>query len=188
MMNTDISTPGSVAAAASGAGPEMIESADPYTRICQFLFDEADLLDRRRYLDWFALLAADIHYRVRGGATATTTAVPYQFVIFDDRAADLNVRIYQLSDSNLTHAENPAPMMRRFISNVRVARGAEPGEFHVTSYVLLYRNGGTIGETFIFSGVRRDVLRTEGGSFRIARRDVDLDCAVVASPNISSFF
>lgn len=187
-MNKDMSTQATGAAEGPGAGGEMIESSDQYTRICQFLFDEADLLDRRRYMDWFALLTADIHYRVRGGATATTTAVPYQFVIFDDRASDLNLRVHQLSDPNLTHAENPAPMTRRFIGNVRVARGAQAGEFHVTSYVLLYRNGGTINEPFIYSGVRRDVLRTEGGSLRIARRDVDLDCALVSSPNISSFF
>lgn len=167
---------------------EMSVTDGQYARVCRFLFEEADLLDRRKYLDWIGLLTEDISYRVRAGATATTNAEPYQFAIFDDGAADLMARAQQLSDPSLTHAENPAPMTRRFISNVRVGPGSAQGEFEVTSYILLYRNGGTIGEPFLYSGVRRDVLRGEGNSFRIARRDVDLDCALVTSPNISSFF
>lgn len=161
---------------------------DNYSRLCEFLFDEADLLDRRRYLDWFELLAPDIHYRVLAGANGLGFSDAYQFPIFDDNARDLKLRVQQISDPALTHAENPAPFTRRFIGNIRVARGMADGEYQVASYILLYRNGGTINEQFLYSGVRRDLLRTEGASFKIARRDVELDCSIVTSPNISSFF
>lgn len=162
--------------------------SDHYSRVCEFLFEEADLLDRRRYLEWLELLAPDIHYRVVAGANGLGFSDAYQFPIFDDHAVDLKLRVHQISDPNLTHAENPAPLTRRFISNVRVASGEAAGEFEVSSYILLYRNGGTINEQFLYSGVRRDLLRAEGASFRIARREVALDCSVMTSPNISSFF
>ena len=162
--------------------------SDHYSRVCEFLFGEADLLDRRRYLDWLELLTPDIHYRVVAGANGLGFSDAYQYPVFDDHALDLKLRVHQLSDPTLTHAENPAPFTRRFISNVRVAPGAAEGELEVSSYILLYRNGGTINEQFLYSGVRRDLLRVEGASFKIARREVELDCSVVSSPNISSFF
>lgn len=162
--------------------------SDQYLGVCDFLYGEAEALDRRRYVDWLELLAPDIRYRVVAGANGIGFSDAYQFPIFDDDARDLKLRVQQISDPALTHAENPAPFTRRFISNIRVLPGAAEGEVKVTSYILLYRNGGTINEQFLYSGVRHDVLRAEGASFRIARRDVELDCSVVTSPNISSFF
>lgn len=162
--------------------------SEQYQQVCEFLFSEAELLDRRQYLDWLELLTPDIRYRVMAGANGLGFSDAYQFPIFDDHAMSLKLRAHQLSDPALTHAENPAPLTRRFISNIRVAPGTADGELRVSSYILLYRNGGTINEQFIYSGVRRDVLRIEGANFRIASRDVDLDCSVISSPNISSFF
>ena len=165
----------------------MAEVSDQYLRVCEFLFNEAGLLDRRQYLEWFELLAPEIHYRVLAGANGLGFSDAYQFPIFDDRAGALKLRVHQLSDPALTHAENPAPFTRRFISNIRIASGPDNG-LQVSSYILLYRNGGTINEQFLYSGTRRDDLRAEGDSFKIVRREVALDCTIVTSPNISSFF
>lgn len=158
-----------------------------YASVRNFLFDEAALLDSRRYTDWFALLTPDIQYRVAAHATRFIGTEPKEVLILDDRATDIELRIRQISSPNLTYTENPAPLMRRFVSNIQVRTEFAPDEFAVESYLLMCRNGGTLGEAFTYSLVRRDTLRRADGGLRLASRHALLDQTVMASPNIATF-
>jgi 3-phenylpropionate/cinnamic acid dioxygenase small subunit len=158
-----------------------------YAAVRDFLFHEAALLDERRYGEWQALLTSDIRYRVASHATQPANAEPKEVLILNDGLAEIDIRIKQVSTPNLTYAENPAPLMRRFVSNIRVAPGAAAHEFRAHSYVLVYRNGGTMAESFTYAVARRDVLRRIEGGLRLASRTARLDQTVIGMPNLSTF-
>jgi biphenyl 2,3-dioxygenase beta subunit len=79
----------------------------------------------------------------------------------------------------------PPSRTRHLISNVRVKkdRGAE---LEVHSNFLVYRTRMETDQD-LFVGTRHDVLRRAGAGFKIARRTIILDQAVLAAKNISIF-
>lgn len=158
-----------------------------YALVRDFLFDEAALLDGRRYSEWYALLTPDIEYRIAAPATRFADSEAKEILILDDRAADIAQRMKQISAPNLTYCENPSPVIRRFVSNIRVRGASVPDEFLVESYVLVCRSGGTLGQSFTFSAARRDTLRQRDGAFGLARRNALLDQAVLTAPNFATF-
>ena len=88
-----------------------------------FLFHEADLLERWRLDDWHGLFLADGRYEIPalddpGGDPRTT-----QFFVADD-AELLAARITRLKSRN-AHAENPPSRTHRLVSNVTVADGPD---------------------------------------------------------------
>jgi 3-phenylpropionate/cinnamic acid dioxygenase small subunit len=163
-----------------------VSEAD-YAAIRDFLFDEAALLDDRRYPDWLALLEPDISYRVAAHVVRAAGTGPKEVLVLDDRIADIEMRVKQLSTPNLTYAENPPPLFRRFVSNIRVKTGEQPNEYSTHSYLLMYRDGGTMPAPFVYSLVRRDTLRRIDGALRIAGRIAHLDQSIIGSANLSTF-
>jgi 3-phenylpropionate/cinnamic acid dioxygenase small subunit len=85
-------------------------------------------------------------------------------------------------------AETPPSRTRHLVSNVRVRTTETPGELAVFSYLLLYRNRGDQATADLFSAERQDVLRQVNGAWRLARRTILLDQAVVGARHISVFF
>src|SRR5262249_37605570 len=104
----------------------------------------------------------------------------------DEDIASLRSRVAQLSTPELTVAENPRSIDRRFVANVRVAREGE--RILVASNVLLRRVRGVGTEPCSFSTARRDVLRKIDGNLRLAVRPVQLDDPVVGSSRLAIFF
>jgi len=158
----------------------------------QFLYEEADLLDRREFRTWLGLLADDIRYRVpsvlnlgvreRGDAALDAEYLAH----FDDDLSSLTMRVRRL-ETNMAWSEDPPPRTRRFITNVRMTESREePGALAVRSNLFLYQNR-LEREVNTFSAQRDDVLRVHGDSFRIARRMVRLDQAVVLAKSLSVF-
>jgi 3-phenylpropionate/cinnamic acid dioxygenase small subunit len=158
-----------------------------YAEIRDFLFEEAALLDDRRYEDWFALLTQEIKYRVVGKLVRAASAPPLEFVVLDDRLVDIRMRINQISNPKLTFAENPAPFTRRSINNIRVKSSPAGDRYCVDSNLLMYRQDAAARDPYLISAARRDILCRTGGALRIAKRDVHLDHAVVASANLPTF-
>jgi biphenyl 2,3-dioxygenase beta subunit len=157
----------------------------------EFYYEEAAMLDERRYRDWLALFTDDAHYwmPIRRTTTAKETggefSSPDGMAYFDDDRATLEIRVRKL-ESGYSWSEDPPSRTRRFITNVRVL--ADLGhELTVECNFHLYR---TRLESDVDSwiGLRRDVLRRVGGSFRIAGRKIFLDQTVLFSRNLSSFF
>jgi 3-phenylpropionate/cinnamic acid dioxygenase small subunit len=169
----------------------------------QFLYTEARLLDERRFEQWFALLADDLHYymptrynRLRREA-AHELSSPHELAHFDDDKPSLEVRLRRLQ-SGAAWSEEPPSRTRHLISNVQVRSisGGNFDEYEVDSCFLVYRSR-VESDQEIFAGSRRDRLRrvrigsasgeTETG-WQIARRTIVLDQTVITAANLGIFF
>ena len=107
--------------------------------------------------------------------------------IFCDDLPSLRLRIDRLL-TEYAWAEDPPSRTRHLISNVRVGATSNPNEFDVRSNFLVYRNRGNATEGDIFSGKREDLLRKVNGHWRLAKRTILLDQAVIGSRNLSIFY
>ena len=161
----------------------------------QFLYAEAALLDARRYRDWLALVADDIHYWMPIRRTVTAADLDLEFTrpgemaYFDDDRAMLEVRVRKL-EAGSAWSEDPPSRSRHFVSNVRIL-GVEGEEITLEAAFHLYRSRLNSEEDNWY-GRRLDVLRrAESGSaagFRLARRHLFLDQTVILSANMSTIF
>jgi 3-phenylpropionate/cinnamic acid dioxygenase small subunit len=150
-----------------------------FMEIQRFLFDEADLLDRQAYKEWFALLTDDISYRITTHVVRNREDGVQDHAIIDEDIDSLRRRVDQLANPKLTLAENPASLVRRFVSNVRADQGGQPDSFLVETNMLVYRNRPSNNNIEIYAGGRRDVLRRVDGRLYIAERLVRLDQSVL---------
>ena len=83
-----------------------------------FLYHEADLLDRWKLDDWLGLLTDDASYYVPPNDKPDADHRFTLFTVADD-IVRLRERIIRLKDPNC-HAEFPPSRTRRMISNVRI--------------------------------------------------------------------
>ena len=161
-----------------------------YRHVTEFLYYEAQLLDRRKLNAWLELLTDDIVYRVVAptvSALEDEDQTPEVLFMDEDRAS-LRTRVLQLSTPEYTVAENPPSITRRFVTNIFATKGGRTGQFVVTSNLLLYRSRGSREAPYLFSAERQDALQRAGDRLRIARRSVRLDEAVLGTRNMSVFF
>lgn len=157
----------------------------------QFLYEEAALLDARRYRDWLGLLADDIHYWMPIRRTVTLADIDREFTkqgdmaFFDDDRELLEMRVKKL-EAGSAWSEDPPSRSRHFVTNVRIT-GVDGDEVTVDVCFHLYRTRlETEVDTWI--GRRTDVLRRHGLSFRLARRHLFLDQTLIRSTNMSTIF
>lgn len=157
----------------------------------QYYFAEAELLDDRRFDQWFDLLADDIRYfmpiRTNRGRREQhlEKSSDSESAYYDENKHSMATRMRKLS-SGASWAEDPPSRTRHLVTNVRIAQ-ADHGELTVKSAFLVYRNR-LERQTEIFAGERQDVLRAEGESFRIARRTIVLDQSTLLTSSLSIFF
>ena len=184
--------------AATSARPENQAASAQVTpelqqEIEQFLFHESRLLDDRKYEEWYALLADDLHYFMptrynrlrREGDKEFSGANEAAF--FDEDKAAIAVRIRRLNTGK-AWAEDPPSRTRHMVSNV-VIRPLNEREYNVDCYYLLYRSR-LEREVEIFVGMRHDLIRRaqNDAGFVVARRTIILDQAVLMARNLSFFF
>jgi 3-phenylpropionate/cinnamic acid dioxygenase small subunit len=157
----------------------------------EFLYHEAELLDRRRFRDWLKLLAPDFRYRMPARHTVYWKSLDDEFEdlehgmqYFDEDRESMSTRVYKL-ETNTAWAEVPPSRTRRLITNVRV-KNDDGNELDVESYFMVYKSRlEKTEDTYI--GERLDRLRRVGDSFEIVSRVVRLDQTVVMVKNISIF-
>jgi 3-phenylpropionate/cinnamic acid dioxygenase small subunit len=159
-----------------------------YLAVERFLHKEAALLDRRAFESWLALLADDFEYKVTVQVARDAAAGNLDYAIIDEALEGIQSRVAQIGNPRLTRAENPASLTRRFISALEVLAGGAHGEFVAQSSLLVYRSRALLPEGGFYVGERRDVLRRDEGSFRIARRHVRLDQEIVLGGPVSILF
>ncbi|WP_408899886.1 3-phenylpropionate/cinnamic acid dioxygenase subunit beta (plasmid) [Nocardioides sp. R1-1] len=173
---------------------------DVHFEVEQFYYEEADLLDEGRYVDWLEMLADDLDYwmptrtnRLRR-QQALSIAARGEAAFYDETKDSLAWRIRRF-DSGMAWAEDPPSRTRHLITNVRV-RHADPaahpgftsGDLIAKSAFLLYRNR-LEREEGVFAGQRTDVLRRRAdGRLEVARREILLDQSILLAKNISTFF
>ena len=157
----------------------------------QFYYDEAALLDERRFTEWLALLTPDVHYWMPIRRTVAFDEVDREFTkpgdmaFFDDDKAFLEARVKKLH-SGYSWSEDPPSRTRHLITNVRVLE-QRGDELTAESNFHLYRSR-LESDQDSWLGRRRDVLRRVDGAWRIAKRAIYLDHTVLRSRNMSNFF
>ena len=157
-----------------------------------FLYHEAELLDERKLREWFELLTDDVRYWMpirhnpleRPAAVSEELSDPGESYYFNDDKKSLKVRVERVYAKN-AWAEMPPSRTRHLISNVRV-KNDDGNEIEVHSNFLVYRTRMETDQD-LFVGMRKDILRRVNGGFKIARRTIILDQAVLAAKNISIF-
>ena len=128
----------------------------------QFLFEEAAMLDERRYEDWLKLLTDDIHYWMPIRRTTTMREVEQEFTapgnmaFFDDDLAQLKLRIQKITSGN-AWSEDPPSRTRHFVTNIRITNIAD-SDTTVELNFHLYRTRLESNEDS-WIGRRQDVLR-----------------------------
>ena len=157
----------------------------------QFLFEEAALLDDRRYRDWVNLLTDDVHYWMPIRRTRTLDQLdkeftgPDEMAFFDDDKALLEARVRKL-ETGYAWSEDPPSRTRHVVSNVRIMED-DGKELNIECAFIMYRTRLN-SEEDMWVGMRKDVLRRENASFKIAKRTILLDQTLVLSKNLSNFF
>jgi 3-phenylpropionate/cinnamic acid dioxygenase small subunit len=170
----------------------------------QFLYREARLLDDRRLHEWLELLTDDIHYWMAGRTNrypkiskAIAILDPERYVeddtigedelaILDEDKQSLSARVARL-DTGMAWAEDPPSRTRHLITNIEVEPGDTAQEIRVYSNFVVYRSRAETEQDF-YIGARRDMLRREGGGWKIASRKITLDQNVLLAKNVSIFF
>ena len=160
-------------------------------RVEQFLYEEADLLDSRRYREWLARVATDVHYWMPIRRTVTLRNLDREFTkpgamaFYDDDHDDLRMRVEKLY-TGTSWSEDPPSRTRHLVANVRIT-GGDAEMLSVSSDFLLLRTR-LDGDADRFHGRREDRLRFSGDSFLLARRQIFLDHTVIHATNLSSLF
>jgi 3-phenylpropionate/cinnamic acid dioxygenase small subunit len=162
-----------------------------YNHVVEFLYEEAALLDQIRLQEWAARLASDLVYTAPLRATRSmdqqNSTVVRTVQHFHDDWRSIMGRVMRLTGTKSAWAEDPPSRTRRLVTNVMVAKTAKLDEFAVTSYLLVTRSRFNSPEYDLISAERRDLLRQDGDSFKLARREIIVDQAVIGTPNFAIF-
>lgn len=158
----------------------------------QFLYQEAELLDERRYEEWLDMFTEDARYfmpmkrNVKFDQTAREkTSGSGDMSWFDEGKQTLTQRVRQIL-TGIHWAEEPLSRVCHIVSNVQIL-SESPTEITAKSRFVVYRNRVET-ETDFFVGKREDVLRRVDGSWKIARREITLDQNVLMAKNLTVFF
>jgi 3-phenylpropionate/cinnamic acid dioxygenase small subunit len=161
-----------------------------------FLYQEAELLDERRYEEWLDLFTDDARYWMPIRRNVPPDAPERAFTRegadvnwFDEGKDTLARRVAQIR-TGVHWAEEPPSRMCHMVSNVQILRAeppeGRPAEVTVKSRFLAYRNRVET-ETDLLVGKREDLLRRVNGGWRIARRMIVLDQSVLLVKNLTFF-
>jgi 3-phenylpropionate/cinnamic acid dioxygenase small subunit len=155
----------------------------------RFLYRESELLDRRRFDDWLALIDRQIDYRIpvrtdRMAEDGDGFSAVAHFMKED--LGTLTLRVRRL-DSAYAWAENPPTRTRRLVSNVRVDDAESQGVRSVTSNFAVYCYRGDNPVPVVLTGERQDILAGAPDALRLRRRLVLLDSTVLGMESLSIF-
>ena len=149
----------------------MAHQIDPDIRLIErFLFDEAQMLDDRRFNEWLSLFSDNGWYWVPITADQDN---PFDTVsiIYDDRKL-LETRVRRLNNVNI-HAESPPPRTSRIIGNVILENVDQAVEnYDISSKFQLVEFRGD--KQRLFAGSMRHVLRPEDVGFVIQGKRINL--------------
>jgi 3-phenylpropionate/cinnamic acid dioxygenase small subunit len=166
--------------------------------IAAFLYEEADLLDQRRFDEWLDRLAEDLVYvmpmrrNVKAGehAVRENTREGRDIGWFDEDKWTLAKRCEQIA-TGVHWAEEPLSRVCHLVSNVQllaVTPSVEAArEVTARSRFLVYQNRVET-ENYLFVGKRTDTLRKSGAGWQLARREIILDQNVLLAKNLTVFF
>jgi len=163
----------------------------------QFLYQEAELLDERRFEEWLDFLTEDIRYWMPmrrnvkfGELDREFTREGHDINWFDEGKDTLVRRVNQIL-TGVHWAEEPLSRVCHSVSNIQILdvtpSSSQPTEVSIKCRFLVYRNRVET-ETDILVGKREDTLRNVNGQWKIAQRKIILDQNVLLAKNLTFFF
>lgn len=173
-------------------GLERVHVGDPvHFEIAEFLEDECGLLDDNQLMEWLALMAPDIVYRMPVRMTrdrADGSEFSDSMFHFDEDTITLSTKVTRLAMTQTAWAEKPPSRTRRFVTGIKVFRRPDAdNEFEVRSSILLMRNRYQDSRMELLSCRRTDIIRRTEESYRIASRQIFPDQATLGTPNLAVF-
>ncbi len=187
--------------AKSVAQPKLARDAHYFElkrEIEEFLFEEASMLDERRFREWLDTLADDLVYfmpmmfNVKFGehAVREKTRLEKDMSWFNEDKWTLTKRAEQIL-TGVHWAEEPLSRVCRLVTNVRLTSISQsaPGETAVgaQSRFLIYQNRCE-HEEYIFVGSRDDIIRKTASGWKLARREITIYQNVLLAKNLTIFF
>lgn len=164
----------------------------------EYLYDEANLLDERRFKEWLDTLAEDLRYfmpmeyNVKFGehAKRELTKREEQMSWFNEGKWSLGKRAEQIL-TGVHWAEEPLSRVCRLVSNVQLTamKNNEAGELEVdvTSRFLIYQNRCEY-EQYFFVGDRYDCVRRTSEGWKLSQREIRIHQNVLLAKNLTVFF
>lgn len=154
-----------------------------------WLVDEAWLLDAQSYEEWLDLITEDVHYLMPVRVT-TALGAGYDtspgMAHFDEDKYSLSRRVARFLTEH-AWTEDPPSRLRHHLTNVRTFDTTLEDHLVVESATLLYRNRGDVREGSFVSAGREDLLRRVDGAWKLARRVILVDDAVMRMQNLAIF-
>ena len=158
----------------------------------EFLFLEAELLDRQAYAEWLELLDEDVVYWAPvvesvefRNRSANRVADSGEMALFEETKATLKMRVARLSFPG-AWAEAPPSRTRHFISNV-IARSGSDGSISARSNFHIFRSRLEREEDNYY-GSREDQFTRRDGVLRLVSRKIIVAQAVLTARSVTTFF
>jgi len=169
-----------------------VKASDPiYGDITDFLVGEAVLLDDNRHLEWLDGLADDVVYKMpvrKNVYRRDGDGFDEGSLHWDDNRFTLGLRVRRSVEIENAYDRDPAPRIRRMVTNFVVHETDKPGEYTVTSYILVLRNRFDAPTYDVLTAKREDVIRRDDdGTCKLARRIVLVDQAALGAVFINVF-
>jgi 3-phenylpropionate/cinnamic acid dioxygenase small subunit len=164
----------------------------------EHLYEEAEMLDERRFRDWLDTLSDDLvyfmpmTYNVKYGehAKRERTSIEKDMSWFNEGKWTLTKRAEQIL-TGVHWAEEPLSRLCRLVTNVQLTaittNSAGQDEVSVRSRFITYQNRCEY-EEYYFTGKRLDVFRREGDKWQLIRREIHLGQTVLLAKNLTMFF
>ena len=164
----------------------------------EFLYDEANLLDERRFDEWLNTLAGDLRYfmpmehNVKFGehAARELTRREQHMSWFNEGKWSLGKRVEQIL-TGVHWAEEPLSRVCRLVTNVQLrsmqTNAAGELEVDVCSRFLIYQNRRE-HEQYFFVGDRFDRIRATADGWKLAQREIRIHQNVLLAKNLTIFF
>jgi len=175
---------------AEAKGARVSATQTLYGEIVDFLVDEAALLDDDLHFEWLELVTDDITYKMPVRKTLYRRdgkGFDEHSSHFDDDRLSLGLRVRRSVEIPSAYDRDPAPRIRRLVTNIVVHETEVDGEFAVTSYITLLRNRFDAANYDILSGKREDVVRRTPEGLKLCRRVVLLDQSALGAPYLNVF-
>jgi 3-phenylpropionate/cinnamic acid dioxygenase small subunit len=160
--------------------------------IMDFYIAEAWILDDRKFRDWLALFTDDVFYFMPTRSNRLRTDMDKEvskvgdMAFFEENLTTMTQRIERL-ESGMAWSEEPPSRTRHMIMNLQLENVEAENELRARTAFNLYRTRLEYDQDW-YVGLRDDILRRVDGKWKIARRTIILDQAVLASKNLSVFF
>lgn len=168
-----------------------------YFEVLNFLTEESAILDAGNYKAWKDFLAEDLKYympvRVNHAPGGREQHQQAEFAHFDEDKRSLDIRINRLllaaENASMIPAESPPPIIRRYITNLRVYTENSMDCYRAHSLFILQRSR-LEDQQDTFYGERVDRLRRTDKplGWEIAERTIQMNFTTVPSNNLNVLF